>query len=890
MSEPAKQERKNLFQRRRRGSETAKKKSEKKASSKIAFRRPYQSTQFVLPIKDFYKGIIITKDGHYVKIIEVKPIAFLMMTPAQQSRIAESFGNVIRVGPTNLQITEMTLPANLSVQLDNLHEAMEKETSEQCLVVDAEYEKRLLQSQGNGISRRFFISFEYEKRVKAGQRRNSMDQIVYEMNTIASSIIRQLQGCGNDVVVNDPDRFNYYPAEILYSILNRRMAVEESYEDHLSDVYRSYIAHYRKMDVYIPPTEYIAPDTISFRDKKYVVVDGLYYSFYYVPSEGYNPRVLAGWLTPFINSLPGVDINIYFHKVPNADVMTSLRKNQVYSQVDMNSVSFASEAMDNAESTFGASKYLKDGLNNGDTYVEMALMITITGKDPEAIDTKMDYLNDKAVQSGIRIRPCTYDEERAFFCSLPLGKCDELLFKKAKRNCLATDAGSTYPFTTLEINDDNGVLVGDDTKTGSLVILDLFNEERFINYNVFIQGASGAGKTYAELLLALRMRIMHIPVFVLLPEKEDEGRRLSSAIDGQFIQLAPGSPNRINIMEIFPMDFEARRRAALINGEHEDSSFLSEKITALKDWFSLLITDMSIEEKQLLDKALVLTYAKFGITENNNSLFDPDDPEHVRYRKMPIISDLQEELFRNPDTHRMANIMEFFTTGSGKSFNGQTNVNLNNEFICFGLEKMKNELRPLGLYMAMDFVWSKIRQDPLKNKALFIDEWWALGKDPVCAEYSMQISKLIRAYHGAFIPCTQQLKDIMAVNNGQYGEALLGNCATRILMRTEENDSINVQRLLNLTETEREQIVNFKGKGNALFMTGNTKVTIRFVASPMEHALITTSQEDQKRILASKLKADNPDAESDVDDLVILEDESEYIYLVDDEEYYSRAS
>ena len=138
MSEPAKQERKNLFQRRRRGSETAKKKSEKKASSKIAFRRPYQSTQFVLPIKDFYKGIIITKDGHYVKIIEVKPIAFLMMTPAQQSRIAESFGNVIRVGPTNLQITEMTLPANLSVQLNNLHEAMEKETSEQFLVVDAE--------------------------------------------------------------------------------------------------------------------------------------------------------------------------------------------------------------------------------------------------------------------------------------------------------------------------------------------------------------------------------------------------------------------------------------------------------------------------------------------------------------------------------------------------------------------------------------------------------------------------------------------------------------------------------------------------------------------------------------------------------------------------------
>ena len=819
----------------------------------------------------------------------MKPIAFLMMTPAQQARVAQAFGTVIRVGPTNLQVTEMTLPANLSVQLDHLHEAMEKETSEECLIVDKEYEARLIKSQGSGISRRFFISFEYERKARGlAGRKISIDQIVYEMNAMAQSIIRQLSVCGNDVVINEPDRLNYYPAEILYSILNRRKTAEMTYEEHLSDVLGGYYAHYRSTDFYLPPTEYIAPDTISFRDKKFVVIDGLYYTFYYIPSDGYNPRVLAGWLTPFINSQPGVDVNIYFHKVPNSDVMTSLRKNQVYSQADMGTVSTASEAMDNAESSFFASKYLKDGLNNGDTFVEMAIMITVTGETPDAVDTKLDYLNDKAIQSGIRLRPCMFDEERAFLSSLPLGRFDNLLFDKAKRNVLATDAGSTYPFTTLEINDENGVLVGDDTKTGSLVILDLFNEERFINYNVFIQGASGAGKTYAELLLALRMRIMHIPVFVLLPEKEEEGRRLCNAIGGQYIQLAPGSPNRVNIMEIFPMDMEARRRAAMINGDHEDSSFLSEKITTLKDWFSLLITDMTIEEKQLLDRALVLTYEKFGINENNNSLFDPTDPEHKRYKRMPIISDLQKELYANPETRRMANIMEFFTTGSGKSFNGQTNVNLNNEFIVFGLEKMKNELRPLGLYMAMDFVWSKIRQDPLKNKALFIDEWWALGIDPVCAAYSMQISKLIRAYHGAFIPCTQQLKDIMAVNNGQYGEALLGNCATRILMRTEENDSINVKKLLNLTETEREQIVNFKGKGNALFMTGNTKVTIKFVASRMEHALITTSQEDQKRILEEKENSMNSSSDYDDFESIILSDESDFMYLMDATEYASR--
>lgn len=58
----------------------------KSTKAKINFRRPFQSTQYILPIKDIYNGIIITKDGRYIKVIEVKPIAFLMMTPAQQAR------------------------------------------------------------------------------------------------------------------------------------------------------------------------------------------------------------------------------------------------------------------------------------------------------------------------------------------------------------------------------------------------------------------------------------------------------------------------------------------------------------------------------------------------------------------------------------------------------------------------------------------------------------------------------------------------------------------------------------------------------------------------------------------------------------------------------------
>ena len=64
---------------------------------------------------------------------------------------------------------------------------------------------------------------------------------------------------------------------------------------------------------------------------------------------------------------------------------------------------------------------------------------------------------------------------------------------------------------------------------------------------------------------------------------------------------------------------------------------------------------MTHEERQLLDEALIQTYNQKGITHNNESLPDPEDPEH--YREMPVLEDVFNILKQNPDTKRLANIM-----------------------------------------------------------------------------------------------------------------------------------------------------------------------------------------------------------------------------------------
>jgi hypothetical protein len=49
-------------------------------------------------------------------------------------------------------------------------------------------------------------------------------------------------------------------------------------------------------------------------------------------------------------------------------------------------------------------------------------------------------------------------------------------------------------------------------------------------------------------------------------------------------------------------------------------SLLARKIQQLMIFFALLIPDMSNEEEQMLDEALIKTYSDFGITHDNETL------------------------------------------------------------------------------------------------------------------------------------------------------------------------------------------------------------------------------------------------------------------------------
>lgn len=814
---------------------------------KINFKRTTQSTQKFLPIKEIRDGIIKTTDNRYVKIIEVKPLSFFTKTVSDQNRIFRDFMDWLKIAPSTVQFKAFSTFSDMSEQITSLKKDIDTEKNENCRQVGEEYMSLINRQQFSSVTRRYFVSFEYERQSGLGKNIDYGD-VKQWMNTEESRLRRVFEEIGNETTYSKSMDVNDYPSEILYSILNRDNAYYEDYETHKSNVVEKYAKEYGYKSFVVPAIEYIAPNKISTINNRYITVDGRYYSFLFIPSNGYNTNVTTGWLNPFITSFEGVDCDIFIKRIPRDVVIGKIKKNIIYSEMEYNTNTSVSSSSDRAIATYASGTYLKDGLNNDQDFYYMNILLTVSSTSLDELDYKINELKNLAKQKDYRLKELTFQEEDALLSSLPLCKLSPVLYEKSKRNVLTEGVASTYPFTTFELNEKDGLYCGQNLQNGTLINLDIFTKNKKIpNYNMFICGQSGAGKTYALLLLALRMRLKKIPVLILAPEKEHEFKRVCNAVGGQFIQIGPGSPSRINIMQIFKQDDSALEIEEALDGTSKRFSYLDEKIESLKTFFQLLVEDMSLEEKQLLDEAIVKTYEKKGITSNNESLWA--DAKKTHFKEMPIIADLLDVLRETRGARRLSTILNYLVEGSGNSFNGQTNVELDNDFTVFGLQHLSNDTLPLGIYVAMDYSWSKIKENRTKKKALFIDEWWRMAFNPVAANTSLEIAKTIRAYRGSLVIATQQMKDIIAYENGKYGNAVLGNSSTKILMGMDKNDAEAVKSMLNLTENNRETINNLD-VGEGLLVRGGDVVPIKFVASKTEHNLITTDGAELARISA----------------------------------------
>lgn len=793
-----------------------------------------------LPIRKIKNGIIYTNDGRYVKILEILPINFLLRSPSEQRNIVFSFLSYLKIAPVRMQFKIVSKKADIAEYLEKIQEEIEHEEDEQCRILQEDY-ARLIRSIGTkeAITRRFFLIFEYHS--YDGNRNPKEKDVYLNIRSAVQTAKKYLAMCGN--VVLEHENESRFCVDVLYQILNRRTSVTVP----LSERIRQVSEWYRKENgreslSRLPVTELFAPNAIDFRHRNYVVFDGVYHTYLYIPSNKYRIRVPAGWLSLLINAGEGIDVDVFFFKQDKAKCVERIGRRIRLNRSKLKETYDTNTDYDDLSESIRAGFYLKNGLSGSEEFYYMATLITVTGHSEKEVEWRAREMAKLLSSQDIGTARCIFSEEAAFLSSLPILNLDQNLYRKSRRNVLTSGVAACYPFVSYEMSDRDGILMGVNKANNSLVIVDIFNSEIYKNANITILGTSGAGKTFCLQLMALRMRRKNIQVFIVAPEKGHELARACQNIGGAYLKIAPGSDYGINIMEIRPSDQSAR---VILDGEASQRSELAMKIQSLHIFFTILIPDITHEERQLLDEAFILTYKEKGITHDNASLWDENNPG--KYKEMPVLGDLHRILMEKEDTKRMANILNRLVNGSSSNFNRRTNIDLDNKYIVLDISEMQSDLG-LATFTALDFVWSKVKEDRTKEKAFFIDECWALLADnELTANYILEIFKTIRGYGGAAVCASQDLEDFFSLKNGKYGKGVLNNSKTKIILNLEHKEAEIVKNEMDLSEAEALAITRFE-RGNALISTNSNNLLVEFKASQLEKDLITTDRKDLKEL------------------------------------------
>lgn len=340
-----------------------------------------------------------------------------------------------------------------------------------------------------------------------------------------------------------------------------------------------------------------------------------------------------------------------------------------------------------------------------------------------------------------------------------------------------------------------------------------------VNNGVFLAGYGGmfVHNSYMVKLEALRSMMFGTEIIVIDPEQEYLD--LCRAVGGDYVNFSTNSPVKIN-----PFDLSQ----VATSGENE----LGRKILTLTGFLKLVLGQLDAGQSAILDRAISTTYRLKGITA---------DPASQQLTP-PLMEDLYKVLagMEEPQAVELAFRLERFVKGSLSGiFSGYSNINLNNQFTVFSVRDLADQLRPLAMYLILDYIWTKIRMS-LKRRILVVDEAWYMMKQEDSASFLTEIAKRARKYYLGVTTITQDVEDFLAQ---ERGKEIISNSSIQVLLKQAPSSIERVGQTFNLSEGEKRLLLA-AGIGQGLIFVGPTHVAMRVVASPEEHQLITSNPQE----------------------------------------------
>ncbi len=546
----------------------------------------------------------------------------------------------------------------------------------------------------------------------------------------------------------------------------------------------------------------IAPSFIEV-DFNHIKIDDKYYRTLYV--VGYPRYVSANWLYSLITFDHPLYISMYIYPTETKGVLEELKRKIAEMEATIENDIKAGRVVDPAvQVALDDALALQAELAKGaERFFQFGLYITIPADDLNELNQITKQVDSVLSSLLIIAKQATLQMEEGFKSTLPM------FYDKIEvwRNMDTTSLATTFPFATASLTDNEGILYGINEHDGSLIIFDRFTLE---NANSVILGKSGGGKSFLVKLETLRLLMMGIDVIIIDPENEYQ--KLASSVGGEFVVFSPSSQYKINPFDLATID--------------PSPDELSNKILDLHSLMKVIMGDLTPSQDALLDKALVLTYREKGITQ---------DPETFK-NEPPLLEDLYK-IFLGMETaeaKEIADRLEKFVSGSAAGiFNQQSNFDIKNPFTVFGIRDLEENLRPVAMYIILDYVWNRVRKER-KKRILVVDEAWYLIKQKDSGAYLHSFAKRARKYLLGLTTITQDVEDFLSTDEGK---AIITNSSLQIILKQSTAAVEKITETFYLTGGEKHFLIS-AGVGEGLFFAGHSHVGFKVVASDEERALI----------------------------------------------------
>jgi len=563
--------------------------------------------------------------------------------------------------------------------------------------------------------------------------------------------------------------------------------------------------------------DFVAPSAIEITTN-YIQINNRFARTIFISDY---PRSLSdGWLAHLINLNETLDISIFIHPTNTGDILKNLTKNLTR---------IKAEILDKSEKGIISSPLLEASeremeemrvtLQEGrERFFRLGIYFTLYSESLEKLKELEEYIESVFNNILIKTRAAILQQEKGINSTFPLG-IDELYITQPMNS---SPLSSTFPFISADLTDNKGILYGINKINNSLIIFDRFSLE---NANTVVIGKSGGGKSYATKLEILRSLMFDTEIFIIDPENEYQ--YLAETVDGAYFKIALNSPHHIN-----PFDL----RKPLEN--ETDSDIIRENIIEIVAILKIMLGGFTPEEDSIIDKALNNTYESRDITSESG----------IKDKTPPTLTDLQSVLDGMEGGKSLAMRLEKFTKGRFSGFfNQQTNLAMERKLIVFNIRDMEEELRPIAMYIIINYIWKKIRLT-MKKRLLFIDEAWWMLQHEESANFLLSIAKRCRKYYLGLTTITQDVTDF---TKSKYGEPILTNSSLQMLFKQSPTTIDQTQKIFGLTDAEKNILLE-TNIGEGLFFAGTKHVLMQVEASYSENQIITSDPEEILKIQKMK--------------------------------------